>query len=219
MSLTTNTSLIPGTTIVTDSITGGIAILQNNNFVVVGTNGSTTNNQSNFNALSNGNVITFSTQLTNVSTGFFVTGTGIPSGTYITQIYTSSVTVGTPPSQTTTTYYNYQLNNSVTIPGTNLTVTFTSPLVVMAANSIAIANNTTTIANNTTTMTTLAQGTGIHTAGAYDWLGYASLYHLYVEQGKLNVDTSTNVSAADQAAALAILESYRTKLNSLPQDF
>jgi hypothetical protein len=75
-----------------------------------------------------------------------------------------------------------------------------------------------TLASNSTTMLGLAQGTGIHMVGPYDWLGFASIYHLYVEQGKL-LDTSGNASPDQQAAALTQLESYLTKVRSLPTLF
>jgi hypothetical protein len=76
-----------------------------------------------------------------------------------------------------------------------------------------------TLATNSTTIKNLAVGTGIHMVGPYDWLGYASLYHLYVEQGKFNSDTATNLSTADQAIALANLEAYLAKIKNLPTMF
>jgi len=57
---------------------------------------------------------------------------------------------------------------------------------------------------------------GIHTINPYDWLGYASLYHLYVEQGKLIKDIPTNSSTAEQDDALELLLTYLTKIRSLP---
>ena len=76
-----------------------------------------------------------------------------------------------------------------------------------------------TLATNSTTIKDLAIGSGIHMVGPYDWLGYASLYHLYVEQGKFNSDTATNLSPADQAIALATLEAYLAKIKNLPTMF
>lgn len=75
-----------------------------------------------------------------------------------------------------------------------------------------------TLASNSTTMLGLAQGTGIHFVGPYDWLGFASIYHLYVEQGKL-LDQSGNASPDQQAAALTQLQSYLTKVKNLPTLF
>jgi hypothetical protein len=75
-----------------------------------------------------------------------------------------------------------------------------------------------TMSSNSTAIKNLAQGTGIHMVGPYDWLGFASIYHLYVEQGKL-LDQSGNASPDQQAAALTQLESYLTKVQNLPTLF
>lgn len=68
-----------------------------------------------------------------------------------------------------------------------------------------VATNTTTISTNSTTMTTLATGTGIHIVSPYEWLGYASLYKLYVE------DTG--------AIGISKLSEYKDKIKSLPTIF
>jgi hypothetical protein len=68
-----------------------------------------------------------------------------------------------------------------------------------------VATNTTTISTNSTTMTTLATGTGIHIVSPYEWLGYASLYKLYVE------DTG--------AIGLSKLSEYKDKIKALPTIF
>jgi hypothetical protein len=73
-----------------------------------------------------------------------------------------------------------------------------------------------TLAANSTIMKDLAQGTGIHVIGPYDWIGYASLYHLYVEQGKFSLDSSTNQSPTQQANNLAVLTEYLQKIRNLP---
>ena len=105
-------------------------------------------------------------------------------------------------------------------------------LETIATNSTTIATNSTSISStlssiksdldtmktNSTTMATLASGTGMHVIGPYDWLGYASLYRLYVEEGKL-LDTSQVASSADQATALTALEAYLAKVQSLPTSF
>jgi hypothetical protein len=54
-------------------------------------------------------------------------------------------------------------------------------------------------------MTTLATGTGIHIVSPYEWLGYASLYKLYVE------DTG--------AIGISKLSEYKDKIKSLPTIF
>lgn len=68
-----------------------------------------------------------------------------------------------------------------------------------------IATRTTTLATNSTTMTTLATGPGIHIVSPYEWIGYASLYKLYVE------DTG--------AIGLARLSEYKDKILGLPTLF
>ena len=102
-------------------------------------------------------------------------------------------------------------------------------LETIATNSTTIATNSTSISStlssiksdldtmktNSTTMATLASGTGMHVIGPYDWIGYASLYRLFVEEGKL-LDLTEVVSSADQATALADLESYIAKIKTLP---
>lgn len=76
-----------------------------------------------------------------------------------------------------------------------------------------------TMAANSTTMKNLAQGTGIHMVGPYDWIGFMSTYRLFVEQAKLSIDSTQNATPEQQAASLEILRSYITKVQSLPTLF
>jgi len=78
-------------------------------------------------------------------------------------------------------------------------------LETIATQTTTIATRTTTIATNSTTMTTLASGSGIHIVSPYEWLGYASLYKLYVE------DTG--------AIGLTALAEYKDKIKALPPIF
>lgn len=82
-------------------------------------------------------------------------------------------------------------------------------LETIATNTTAIKTTIETqltiIATNSTTMTGLATGTGIHMVGPYDWLGYMSLYKLYVE------DTG--------AIGLTKLTEYKDKVKALPTLF
>jgi hypothetical protein len=55
-------------------------------------------------------------------------------------------------------------------------------------------------------MAELAEGPGIHTATAFDWLGLMSIYKLYVD----NPDT---------AIGLEELKAYKAKIDSLPKSF
>lgn len=68
-----------------------------------------------------------------------------------------------------------------------------------------LESNMATLATNSTTIKNLASGTGIHMVGPYDWLGYASMYKLYVE------DTG--------AIGLAKLTEYKDKISALPTLF
>lgn len=101
--------------------------------------------------------------------------------------------------------------------------TIASSLAVIATNSIETASSLTATSNSLTIGSTsisqivsslmlevkdikdLAAGTGIHTVGAYEWLGFASTYKLYVED--------------DGAIGLAALTAYKEKVNSLPTSF
>lgn len=101
--------------------------------------------------------------------------------------------------------------------------TIASSLAVIATNSIEAATSLTATSNSLTIGSTsiaqivsslmlevkdikdLAAGTGIHTVGAYEWLGFASTYKLYVED--------------DGAIGLEALTAYKEKVNSLPTSF
>ena len=83
--------------------------------------------------------------------------------------------------------------------------TIATQTTTIATQTTTIATNTTTISTNSTTMTTLASGSGIHIVSPYEWLGYASLYKLYVE------DTG--------AIGLTALAAYKDKITALPPIF
>ena len=75
-----------------------------------------------------------------------------------------------------------------------------------------------TLATNSTTVKNLATGHGIHTVGPYDWLGLINVYRSLIEQGSIT-DINGNVSEAQQTAALALVESYITKIQNFPTSF
>ena len=82
----------------------------------------------------------------------------------------------------------------------------------MAATLALIATSLSTRADKMTAIETyqkkmkeLGEGTGIHIVGPYDWLGYSSLYKLYVED--------------DGAIGLDALISYKDKISNLPKLF
>jgi hypothetical protein len=101
--------------------------------------------------------------------------------------------------------------------------TIASSLAVIATNSIEAATSLTATSNSLTIGSTsisqivsslmlevkdikdLAAGSGIHTVGAYEWLGLMSSYKLYVED--------------DGAIGLEALTAYRDKVNALPTSF
>jgi len=75
-----------------------------------------------------------------------------------------------------------------------------------------------TLSTNSTIVKNLATGHGIHMVGPYDWLGLINVYRSLIEQGNIS-DTGGNVSQAQQAAALALVESYITKIQNFPTSF
>jgi hypothetical protein len=101
--------------------------------------------------------------------------------------------------------------------------TIASSLAVIATNSIETASSLTATSNSLTIGSTsiaqivsslmlevkdikdLAAGSGIHTVGAYEWLGLMSSYKLYVED--------------DGAIGLEALTAYKDKVNALPTSF
>ena len=142
-------------------------------------------------------------------------GDPIDYTTYYARIATALETIATNSTAiknslaTVTTNSTTVANNSTTV-ATNSTT--------LATNSTTIATNSTTVANNTTTLTNLASGPGIHISGPYDWLGYAAIYRLFVEQGDL-LDNTNTASPDEQEAALALIQEYVDKIKSLPSAF
>lgn len=72
-----------------------------------------------------------------------------------------------------------------------------SSLETIALNSTAISS----AIKGLDTIVSLASGKGIHTIGPYEWLNYASLYHLYIEQGKLNKDSEPVTTISDSSGS------------------
>ena len=88
----------------------------------------------------------------------------------------------------------------------------------IVTNTTNIATQTTTLATNSNTVTELATGTGIHYVGPYDWMALINVYKALIEQGNIT-DTQGNVSPDAQAAALAEVSSYITKIQNFPGSF
>ena len=70
---------------------------------------------------------------------------------------------------------------------------------------VSISATLTTTSQSLETISTLASGDGVRMVGPYDWLGYSSLYKLYVED--------------DGAIGLDALIAYKDKINNLPKAF
>jgi hypothetical protein len=78
--------------------------------------------------------------------------------------------------------------------------------------------DSTNFADNVAIIRGLAQGSGIHTIGAYEWLGLISSYINYVERGEIS-NTEGNVSEAEKLKAIEDLTAFIEKIKSLPTNF
>ena len=120
---------------------------------------------------------------------------------------------------------------AVTSIGTELnsididTTSIAAQIILIAGYLSTMASNTTTIATKLTDIEThqqrikeLAEGTGIHFVGPWEWVGLLSLYKLFIEEGKI-LDETSNVSAEKLAQALAKFNEYKDKVGSLPTVF
>lgn len=74
------------------------------------------------------------------------------------------------------------------------------------------------IAANSTIMKNLAQGTGIHMVGPYDWVGLISTYRILVEQGKI-LETTGQVDPTALIQAKQNIQAYINKIKDLPTLF
>ena len=86
-----------------------------------------------------------------------------------------------------------------------------SSIQTIAVNSSEIRNYIGDISKSIAAVANLASGNGIHTAGAYDWIGAASLYKYYVEEGAA-ANNSGNVSDELKLTANTTLNNYSTKV-------
>lgn len=129
------------------------------------------------------------------------------------------MTASTEPSYSTDT------NTGVAFDFSPFFDRMATALETIATNSTTISTTLTniktdldTLSANSTTVKDLAIGHGIHMVGPYDWLGLINVYRSLIEQGNIT-DTNGNVSEAQQAAALALVESYITKIQNFPTSF
>lgn len=121
---------------------------------------------------------------------------------------------------------------SVAIDYTEFYTRIATALETLVTNSTAIKTAIETIATQQTTIATklteietyqqrikeLAEGSGIHFVGPWEWVGLLSLYKLFIEEGKILEETN-NVSAEKLAEALAKFNQYKDKVSSLPTVF
>jgi hypothetical protein len=85
---------------------------------------------------------------------------------------------------------------------------------VIAVNSSEIRNYIGDISKSmsaVTTIATLANSTGIHTAGGYDWLGALSLVNYFVQQGNI-LNTGDNVASDKQKTAASALQAFNNNV-------
>ena len=95
-----------------------------------------------------------------------------------------------------TTYYSRIATALETIATNSTTI---------SSSLLEIKTDLDTMTTNSTTIKDLAIGTGIHFVSPYEWLGYMSLYKLYVEDSG--------------AIGLTKLTEFKDKIKSLPTLF
>lgn len=85
-----------------------------------------------------------------------------------------------------------------------------------------LATQTTTIASKQTAMETyfkkikeLAEGTGVHIIGPWDWIGLVALYKIFIEEGKI-LETENDISEEALIEARTKFNLYIDKLRDLP---
>lgn len=135
-----------------------------------------------------------------------------------TATYNGDATYAT--STTTSSSITFSSNNAVSANGvwkantsTSGAFDYTQQLNYIVASLQTIAVNSSEIRNYIGAITNLASGNGIHTAGAYDWLGAASLYKYYVEEGNA-ANTSGNANSSVQLTANTALNAYSVSVTS-----
>jgi hypothetical protein len=129
--------------------------------------------------------------------------------TYATSSNTKSVPIAAAISANGV-WYQDTANNTGAFDYTKEFKNMAASLETIAVNCSEIRNYIGDISKSCSpipTIANLASGNGIHTTGAYDWIGAVSLLNYYVNQGAI-LDTTNNVSSANQANAAVSLASY-----------
>jgi hypothetical protein len=89
-------------------------------------------------------------------------------------------------------------------PGSTTVGTILSEIAQASENIARAAENT---SQSLTNINNLAQGSGIHMKGPLDWLGFVSIYKLYVE------------NVGPENVTLQGLIEYKAKIDGLPKEF
>jgi len=204
MALTVNTTLIPGQTIVTDDITGGIAIVPPNYsnvyqqivtalskiapVVLEDTTASITDD-----------VVTLSSALASSPVGCFVEADGILADTYIVDYYSTELAPETFE-------YFCKLSKPVSSTIESVSVRFVSSNIMlvkqlMMLNELqtAISDTQTSILETHQGIKTLGEGNGFHIVGPWEWLGMSSIVKLYKERGVDLVALKAEVDAVPKS--------------------
>jgi hypothetical protein len=83
---------------------------------------------------------------------------------------------------------------------------------------VDIKADTDVMSQSASVVSGLAQGTGIHTIGPYDWVGLISTYQLLVTQANI-LDTADNASAEQIELAKTAVINFVNKIKELPTTF
>jgi len=139
--------------------------------------------------------------------------------------YNGDSTYSGNSSTSSVNFTSYAAANSVWIANSSTSGGFdyTKQLTYIASSLRTIAVNSSEIRNyigdiskslsSVQAIANLASGNGIHTTGAYDWLGAVSLVKYYVEQGAI-LETGGNISATQQLIANSTLKAYANSLST-----
>ena len=91
-------------------------------------------------------------------------------------------------------------------------------LASIAQSLIDIKTDIDVISQSASVISGLAQGTGIHTIGPYDWVGLISTYQLLVTQANI-LDTADNASSEQIEQAKTAVINFVNKIKELPTTF
>lgn len=196
MALTVNTTLIPGQTIVTDDITGGIAIVPPNYSNVY---------QQIVSALAKlapavfedtvsitDDIVSLTAALSRDPTGCFVEAEGIPVDTFIVDYYSTE----TAPEEFE---YFCKLSSPVDATIESVSVRLISPDIMLVKQLNLLNVSQSGILETHQGIKTLGEGNGFHIVGPWEWLGMSSIVKLYKERGVDLVALKAEVDAVPKS--------------------